>query len=288
MKWRRFFCKAIRYQFFLDKCYQSLLMQSFGFDHRWRWFFSRILVGFFACFCDFFEVHWPSQAIISNGRNYFYSNAMFAMYHSSLITIIRNHGRHGHRPLKSTPNSNLKIYSWQRAAAAAPTPEAINVHKLVWNQNIQSNQPLPGPTQNIQCEWNLKPRLIAIICIYFFCIITQDNNSYLILLYYYTWYILHRSAKLVFSEAQKNWYWTENPKCAKLYQKQFAKKWRTNIWHRLKLSPWFEESFAQCRVKIPSIGDILEFVNLSIVNSNMWFWFYWSKAGNWNCQPSND
>ena len=183
MKWRRFFCKAIRYQFFLDKHYQSLLMQLFGFDHRWRWFFSRILVVFFfACFCNIFELHWPSQAIISNGRNYFSSNAMFAMYHSSLITIIRNHGRHGHRPLKSTPNSNLKIYSWQRAAAAAPTPEATKVHKLVWNQNIHSNQPLPGPTQNIQCEWNLKPRLIAIICIYFFCII----KKIIILIYFFS------------------------------------------------------------------------------------------------------
>ena len=154
----------------------------------WIWppltmvFFTDFGWFFFACFCNIFELHWPSQAIISNGRNYFSSNAMFAMYHSSLITIIRNHGRHGHRPLKSTPNSNLKIYSWQRAAAAAPTPEAINVHKLVWNQNIQSNQPLPGPTQNIQCEWNLKPRLIAIICIYFFCII----KKIIILIYFFS------------------------------------------------------------------------------------------------------
>ena len=152
-------------------------------------------------------------------------DAMFAMYHSSLITIIRNHGhQHGHRLLKSTTDSNLKIYSWQRAAAAAPTPEATKVHKLVWNQNIQSNQPLPGPTQNIQCEWNLKPQLIAIICIYFFCITTQNDNSYLFFLYYDTWYIFHRTSKIVFSEARKIDIGLETRKSSKLYPKKFAKK----------------------------------------------------------------
>ena len=197
MKWRRFFAKQNNTNFFwtnvTDPFWCDYLDLTIVDDVFRCYGFSQILVGFFlgfswflffvfACFCDFFEVHWPSYAIISDGRNHWSSDAMFAMYHSSLITIIRNHGHHGHRLLKSTTDSNLKIYSWQRAAAAAPTPEATKVHKLVWNQNIHSNQPLPGPTQNIQCEWNLKPRLIAIICIYFFCIITQNINSYLFLL----------------------------------------------------------------------------------------------------------